>query len=130
MRANSNVTKLKEHLMKCSMFLERQEARELAAMEPGLRDLVATCTKERPLEIGHEIAKAIYMDVLPYRFVHDASVKSFFERICPGFKMPTKYEFDTKLLMDVYEETKIMANKEIAKSPYFAVTMDSWYRAS
>ena len=81
----------------------------------------------RHKEITKSIAEMIFLDVQPYSMVDDTGFRGVVNCLDPMYKMPSRAHFSSKVIPDMYEETRQRIQNQLAAcGNKVALTTDGW----
>ena len=156
-RSTKNVTRLKDHLLVCQPYLLSETAatvpdthlqlrieRAKQAPPSGMsqstltvrssnkRKLMRAYADELPRSEARQLrmlfAEMVYATNVPHSWVEHAAVQKFFTAIRPAFKLPTRHELSTPLLLGVYAVIATKVKLELKKHLWLTITSDGWAR--
>ena len=157
-RSTRNVTRLKDHLMVCMPFLQSLEAKLIpdarlqqrvamaaAAAPSGMSQSTLTVDKtstkrklprafldqvtpQEQKQLRMLIAEMVVATNLPHSWTQHAAVQKFFLALRPAFRLPSKHDLSTPLLLGVYAVIATKVKNELKQFAWLTATSDGWSR--
>ena len=157
-RSTENVTRLKEHLLVCVPYLlsakaavvpDEQLKQRIAAAKAApvsgmgqstltvsrssvkrklMRAFADELTKKEAGQLETLFAEMVIATNLPHSWTEHAAVQKFFKALRPAFKLPSRRQLSTPLLLGVYAAIASKVTRELQKHSWVTVTSDGWSR--
>ena len=123
------------------MRIERAKQAPPSGMSQSTLTVQKSCTKRSRMrafadeltqtetrQLRTLFAEMIYTTNIPHSWVEHAAVQKFFKELRPAFKLPTRHELSTPLLLGVYAAIATKVKLELKKHQWLTITSDGWSR--
>ncbi|XP_014677757.1 PREDICTED: zinc finger BED domain-containing protein 1-like, partial [Priapulus caudatus] len=80
----------------------------------------------RATAITRQVGVFIAEDLRPYSVVEKAGFQKIVKLLEPRYKVPSRQHFSTKVIPELYKETKAKLLTELRDAPMIALTTDGW----
>ncbi|RWR99214.1 uncharacterized protein B4U79_18821, partial [Dinothrombium tinctorium] len=87
---------------------------------------VAISSSDFKDEIDAHLAKAIFVNNLPFTIVQNKSFEAFVSKLNPSYKLPSRQYLSTTLLDNEYDRIQKQANKLISECNSLSIILDGW----
>ncbi|KAJ9531655.1 hypothetical protein QJQ45_021807 [Haematococcus lacustris] len=155
-RSMNNITRLKNHLLKCPQFLDSPAAQEAAGRCKEVKAAIAqrqqgnSRVTQQAVELteqeqsGEDVMRLAIDNNWSFHFVEHATTQAFFEKWLPHLKLPSRWEVSAcmygcmingclhlsgPLLLGLYVKVLTEVKALVARCRYVTIIIDGWSKS-
>ncbi|KAJ9508283.1 hypothetical protein QJQ45_011799 [Haematococcus lacustris] len=140
-RSMNNITRLKNHLLKCPQFLDSPAAQEAAGRCKEVKAAIAqrqqgnSRVTQQAVELteqeqfGEDVMRLAIDNNWSFHFVEHATTQAFFEKWLPHLKLPSRWELSGPLLLGLYVKVLTEVKALVARCRYVTIIIDGWSKS-